>query len=177
MGRSHATAQRPEGGKVSRCFLSFRRWVHPLALPGWSLGLPRRMPNRCTRPGGVPPCVRNVAGLAALREVNRNLMGRSHATTQRRDVRKEENCSADLERSVVRCRGPCRLACGGWDGSDDNYSDPVPGVQKPLIATSSTRAGRRLMTAKMPIKHGNPNCMRPDYLLVNLALWVQALST
>jgi hypothetical protein len=52
--------------------------------------------------------LRNVAVVAALGEEQGSLMGTSHSTTQRRDVRKEENRSADLERSVVR---------GRWGGS------------------------------------------------------------
>jgi hypothetical protein len=91
MGRSHATTQRPQGGNVLTCFMNIHRLVHPLALPGLSPGLPREVSNRWTRQYGVPPCVRDVAGLAALREEQGDLMGRSHATTQRRDVRKHEN--------------------------------------------------------------------------------------
>jgi hypothetical protein len=68
--------------------MSIRQLVRPLALHGGSPGVPRRMSNCWARPDGMPPRFRNVAGFAALREVNGDLMGRSHATAQRRNVRK-----------------------------------------------------------------------------------------
>ena len=71
--------------------MTFRQLVRPLALPGWSPGVPRTVSNCWARPYGVPPSVRDVAGLAALREEQVDLMGRSHATTQRRNVREKQN--------------------------------------------------------------------------------------
>lgn len=54
---------------------------------------------------------------------------------------------------------------------------PVPRVPKPLFATSSTHARRRLITGKISINHGNLTNMCPDRLLVTSTLWLQTSST
>jgi len=46
--------------------------------------------QNCILAGGIP-LLGNVAGVAALREKQGVLMGRSHATTQRRNVRRGKN--------------------------------------------------------------------------------------
>jgi len=67
------------------------RAIHPAALrsniEAWDV---TPLPFLFFLAGGIPS-LRDIAGLAALREEQGSLLGRSHATPQRRDVRKEEN--------------------------------------------------------------------------------------
>jgi hypothetical protein len=67
------------------------RAIHPAALrsniEAWDV---TPLPFLFFLAGGIPS-LRDVAGLAALREEQVDLMGRSHATTQRRNVREKQN--------------------------------------------------------------------------------------